>query len=115
MPNGKPHDHPVTDTVIHGRHPFPPNVEDLVRQVHARNPGVFNDLGWAPFEWEKGNHLAEARVPFGPTRRLLTLAAGMAKIARGPTAGSDSLAAAPSLHCAKPGTSFRASCSVTMV
>jgi hypothetical protein len=56
MANGKPHDHPVTDTVIYGLHPFPPDVEDLVRQVHARNPGVFNDLGWAPFEWEKGNH-----------------------------------------------------------
>ena len=62
MPNGKPHDHPVTDTVIHGLHPFPPDVEDLVRQVHARNPGVFNDLRRAPFEWEKGNYLAEARV-----------------------------------------------------
>lgn len=62
MPNGKPHDHPVTDTVIHGLHPFPPDVEDLVRQVHARNPGVFDDLGLAPFGWEKGNHLAAARV-----------------------------------------------------
>ena len=24
--------------------------------------GKPNDLGWAPFEWEKGNYLAEARV-----------------------------------------------------
>ncbi len=62
MANGKPHNHPVTDTVIYGLHPFPPDVEDLVRQVRARNPGVFNDLGWAPFEWEKGNHLMQARV-----------------------------------------------------
>jgi len=61
MPNGKPHDHPVTDTVIHGLHPFPLD-GDLVRRVHARNAGVFNDLRWGPFEWEKGNYLAEARV-----------------------------------------------------
>lgn len=53
MANGKPQDHPVTDTVIHGLHPFPPDLEDSVRQVHTRNPGVFNDLG---------NHVAEARV-----------------------------------------------------
>ena len=53
MANGKPQDHPVTDTVIHGLHPFPPDLEDSVRQVHTRNPGVFNDLG---------NHVAAARV-----------------------------------------------------
>ena len=62
MANGKTDDHPVTDTVTHGLHPFPPDLEELVRQVHARNPGVFNDLGWAPFEWEKGNHLPQAKV-----------------------------------------------------
>jgi len=40
MPNGKPHDHPVTDTVSHGLHPFPPDIEDLVQQLHARNRRV---------------------------------------------------------------------------
>ena len=62
MPNGKPHDHPITDTVLHGLHPFPPDIEELVRQIHAKDPAVFNHLQWASFEWEKGNHLAEARV-----------------------------------------------------
>jgi hypothetical protein len=69
MPNGKPHDHPVTDTVFHGLHPFPPDVESLVLQVHARNPGVFNDLKWAPLEWEKGSHLAEA-TRLGSDRKI---------------------------------------------
>jgi hypothetical protein len=31
MPNGKIGDHPITDLILHGRHPFPPDVEDLVR------------------------------------------------------------------------------------
>ena len=61
MPNGRPHDHPVTDTVVHGLHPFPPDIEALVIQVDARDPGVFNDLGGAPFDWQKGKFLAEAR------------------------------------------------------
>lgn len=60
MPNGKPHDHPVTDTVIHDMHPFPPELEQLVRDVHARNPRVFDDLEWAPFDWEQGKHVPEA-------------------------------------------------------
>lgn len=62
MPNGKPRDHPVTDTVLHGLHPYPKDLEDLVIQLHARNPGVFNDLEWAPFDWEKGKFLAEATI-----------------------------------------------------
>lgn len=61
MVNGKPHDHPVTDIVLHGLHPYPPDLEELVRQVNDRNPGVFNDLEWAPFDWEKGRFLDEAR------------------------------------------------------
>jgi hypothetical protein len=62
MPNGKAHDHPVTDTVVHGLHPFPPDIEDLVLQVHARNPGVFNDLEGAPFDWEQDRYLPEAQT-----------------------------------------------------
>lgn len=62
MPNGKHHDHPVTDTVVHGLHPFPPELEALVRRVHALDPRVFDDLQWAPFDWEKGRHHAPARA-----------------------------------------------------
>lgn len=62
MANGESDDHPLTDTVLYGFHPFPPDIEELLRQVHARNPGVFNDLGWAPFEWGKCSHLVQARV-----------------------------------------------------
>ena len=61
MPNGKPGDNPVTDTVIHGLHPFSEDIEPLVIAVHTRNPGVFNDLGWCPFDWEKGLHLDSAK------------------------------------------------------
>jgi hypothetical protein len=62
MPNGKVHDHPITDTVVHGLHPFPPDLEDLVLRVHAQDPGVVNDLEGAPFDWENGQHLPEARL-----------------------------------------------------
>ena len=60
MPNGKVHDHPVTDTVVHGLHPFPKKLELLVVEVHTHNPGVFDDLELAPFDWEKGKYVAEA-------------------------------------------------------
>jgi hypothetical protein len=61
MPDGKPHDNPVTDTILHGLHPFPKDIESLVIEVHGRNPGVFDDLEWAAFDWENGKHLTEAK------------------------------------------------------
>jgi hypothetical protein len=60
VPNGKPHDHPVTDTVVHGMHPFPPALEAMIRELHALDPRVFDQLGWAPFDWERGAHLEPA-------------------------------------------------------
>ena len=62
MPNGKIGDHPITDLILHGRHPFPPDVEDLVRQLHRLDAAVFDALGLAPFDWEAGRHLEPARA-----------------------------------------------------
>jgi len=61
MANGKPHDNPITDLLIHGRHPFPADLEALVIELHKRDSAVFNELGWAPFDWEEGKYLDQAR------------------------------------------------------
>ena len=68
MPNGKPGDNPLTDLIVHGRHPFPPDVEDLLRRIHdlGRAAGRW-PLGenWPfstrEFDWEAGRDLAGAR------------------------------------------------------
>lgn len=60
MANGKVHDNPITDLLVHGRHPFPPEIEALVLKLHSLEPYVFNELGWAPFDWEEGKHHARA-------------------------------------------------------
>lgn len=60
MPNGKPGDNPVTDTIVHGLHPFGKDIEELVIELYTRNPGVFDDLQQAPFDWEKGRFVPEA-------------------------------------------------------
>ena len=62
MPNGRPYDNPLSDTLVHGLHPFPPDIEQLVLQVHHRDPTLLRSLMWAPFDWEKGHHLEAARV-----------------------------------------------------
>lgn len=62
MPNGKSGDHPVTDLVHYGRHPFPRDVEALVLRLHRLDPSIWSALEWAPFDWEAGKHLDHART-----------------------------------------------------
>ena len=62
MPNGKPHDNPISDITIHGMHPFPSELEALVLRLHKMNPMIINDLEWAPFDWEKGEYIEEAKI-----------------------------------------------------
>lgn len=61
MPNGKPGDNPITDMLIHGKHPFPSDIEEMIRRIHAINPGILHDLEWKPFDWEQGKNLEEGR------------------------------------------------------
>ena len=61
MPNGRPHDNPISDILIHGMHPFPPELEALVLELEKLDSWIFNELEWEPFEWERGKHLEEAR------------------------------------------------------
>ena len=68
MPNGKPHDNPLTDMLVHGMHPFPPDIETLLLRVDelGRKVGRW-PLGanwpYSPqeFDWERGKNLDEAR------------------------------------------------------
>ena len=33
--NGKTGDNPLTDLVVHGKHPFPPDIEELLLSIEA--------------------------------------------------------------------------------
>lgn len=66
--NGKHGDNPLTDLVIHGEHPFPPDIEEMLLQIDAlgRNIGRW-PLGenrpflGREFDWENGRDLDGAR------------------------------------------------------
>jgi hypothetical protein len=70
MPNGKPGDHPLTDMLIHGAHPFPPDMEALLREILALDPGFpdgkrryLEQIAWDRrfFDWEAGKDLDDGR------------------------------------------------------
>lgn len=70
MPNGKPGDHPLTDMLVHGMHPFPDDIEQLLRQILNLDPRFpdgtrpyVDQIEWARrFQrWERGKDLQEGR------------------------------------------------------
>lgn len=62
MPNGKFGDNPLSDMLIHGEHPFPADIEDMLRRLRSINPKILQDLDAKPFDWEKGKNLEEGRT-----------------------------------------------------
>ena len=66
--NGKKHDNPLSDFGIHGSHPFPADIEQLLRRIEAigRRGGRWplgENWPYSPreFEWAKGRDLEGAR------------------------------------------------------
>jgi hypothetical protein len=68
MPFGRPGDHPRTDLLRHGLHPFPPEIERLMREVlevHPRFPygGRSQDeqAAWERrmWDWRRGLNIDE--------------------------------------------------------
>ena len=54
--------------LVHGRHPFPPDMEEMIRRIHSVEPRLLDELGPAPFDWESGRGLDSGRTLL---RRLL--------------------------------------------
>ncbi|HMG59575.1 MAG TPA: hypothetical protein VK583_07600 [Burkholderiales bacterium] len=68
MPNGKAGDNPLTDLIIHGSHPFPRDIEELLLRIDAlgRGPGRWplgENWPFSPreFDWEQGKDIEKAR------------------------------------------------------
>ena len=62
MPNGKIHDNPITDLTIHGLHPFPKEMEEIILRIHSIIPSALGNLGWEPFNWEKSEDIEEGMI-----------------------------------------------------
>jgi hypothetical protein len=61
MPNGKPGDHPVNDKFRHGAHPFPADIEEMIRRLAHIDPMLLEQIDREVFEWEAGRGLEQAR------------------------------------------------------
>lgn len=64
MPNGKIGDNPLSDMIIHGKHPFPADIEIMLRKLRAINPELLGNLDNEPFDWVEGKNLDAGRELF---------------------------------------------------
>jgi hypothetical protein len=93
MANGKPGDSPLSDLTIHGKHPFPSDIEALLLEVDAlgRRPGRWplgENWPFSPreFDWEQGRDLEEGRELLAGLLELLKAGRGD-EILRDPRTG----------------------------
>lgn len=70
MGMGGPGDHPLTDMLAWNLHPFPSDIEAMLRQVLELDPGFpdgkrkyLEQVEWGRkmYDWEKGKNLDEGR------------------------------------------------------
>ncbi len=73
MVNGKPGDHPITDMFTHGMHPFPLDIEEMLREILKLAPDFPDDKRFGHYysdqiRWEQhifdmaaGDNLDEGR------------------------------------------------------
>lgn len=68
MPNGKPGDNPLSDLILYGAEPFPPDMIEMLRRIDMlgrrvnRRP-LGENWPYSPreFDWQRGDDLEEAR------------------------------------------------------
>lgn len=64
MANGKSDDNPLTDMLIHGKHPFPDDLEKLMRRAESLHRyALGQNWPFSPreFDWAAGHDLDGAR------------------------------------------------------
>lgn len=69
MPNGKLGDHPLTDWKVHGRHPFPADIEEMLDEAERIAPNWQDRLphpegvDWDRrfWDWAAGKHIDDGR------------------------------------------------------
>ncbi|HWR73238.1 MAG TPA: hypothetical protein VN604_08710 [Nitrospirota bacterium] len=61
MPNGKYCDHPINDLLVHNAHPFPCDMEAMIRKLNQVDPSSFGQLNLKPFAWAQRKDLDQGR------------------------------------------------------
>ena len=59
---GGPGDHPIGDLIHWGRNPFPADIAEMLRRLHALDPKMRDTFALDAYDWAEGRSLDEGRA-----------------------------------------------------
>ncbi len=57
MSTDKSSEHPIRAMLLEGKHPFPKDIEDMLRRLQMRPGAITTEIAMDAFDWERGERL----------------------------------------------------------
>jgi hypothetical protein len=54
-------EHPIRAMLFQGKHPFPQDIEDMLRRLQTKPGTITTELAMDAFDWERGERLDSGR------------------------------------------------------
>jgi hypothetical protein len=54
-------EHPIRAMLFQGKHPFPQDIEDMLRRLQTKPGTITTELAMDAFDWERGESLDSGR------------------------------------------------------
>ena len=61
MASESSNEHPIREMLLNGKHPFPPDIEDMLRRLHTKPGAITTEIAMDAFDWERGERLDAGR------------------------------------------------------
>ena len=61
MSDERPKEHPIRELLLHGGHPFPPDMEEMIQRLHLKAGAITAEIAMDAYDWERGEQLDRGR------------------------------------------------------
>lgn len=61
VPEERIKEHPIRELLLHGGHPFPPDMEDMIQRLHLKAGAITAEIAMDAYDWERGEQLERGR------------------------------------------------------
>jgi hypothetical protein len=61
MASESSNEHPIREMLLNGKHPFPQDIEDMLRRLHSKPGAITTEIAMDAFDWERGERLDVGR------------------------------------------------------
>ena len=61
MATERPREHPIRELLLHEEHPFPKDMEEMIRRLHLKAGAITAEIAMDAYDWERGEQLERGR------------------------------------------------------